>query len=185
MAYPTVRRVRDSTDGKREFPRRDCASGVLPRFDFVLYPMEEEERLSNFQWEGAAMKFLNCLIVLAVLQVGAGCRSSRNSVASDSRSSQEMNRNAGSQETTAAPVPEEIPGARTVQQGSIGNSDYTIQMIPNTRLSATSREGDKPTEVYSSNIIAVYVQPHKGVTVSSTNLPTAPKQGDNLKSVGK
>jgi len=123
------------------------------------------------------MKFLNCLIVLAVLQVGAGCRSGRNSTASDSQSSEEMNQTAGPQEATAAPVPEAIPGARTIEQATVGNSDYMIQMIPNSRLSATSREGDKPTEVYSSNIIAVYVQPHKGVTVNSTNLSANPTGG--------
>jgi len=96
-----------------------------------------------------------------------------------------MNQTDRSEETASASVPEQIPGARTVEQGSIGNSDYTIQMIPNTRLSATSREGDKPTEVYSSNIIAVYVQPHSGVKVSSTNLPANPQLVGDSKPVGK
>jgi hypothetical protein len=130
------------------------------------------------------MKISICLIGLAIVAAGAGCRTNNNSSTSSASVSQRSVQTA-SRETAAAPVPEAIPGAKTVEQGSIGNADYTIQMIPNTRLSATSREGDKPTEVYSSNIIAVYVQPHKGVTVSSTNFTAVPNQGDDLKSVGK
>ena len=56
-----------------------------------------------------------------------------------------------------------------MQQGTVGDYTYTVKVIPNERLSATSREGDKPAEVYSSNIIAVYVHPRNGVTVNSTN----------------
>jgi hypothetical protein len=84
-------------------------------------------------------------------------------------------------QTVQVAAPQEVasvPGAKTVRQGSTGNLDYTIQEIPNTRLSATSREGDKPTGVYSSNIIAVYVQPHKGATVSSTNAPAVPRENN-------
>ena len=49
--------------------------------------------------------------------------------------------------------------------------DYAIETIPNPRLSATAREGDKPNEVYSSNIIAVYIHPRNGAAISSANSP--------------
>ena len=53
-------------------------------------------------------------------------------------------------------------------QTAPSNSDvtYTVEIIPNPpRLSATSREGDNSGEVYSSNIVAIYVH-HRG---DSTN----------------
>ena len=119
------------------------------------------------------MKISNCLIGFAVLAVGAGCRSNNNPAVSNSTTLQQPTQTIATEET----APQAAPGVETVQQGTIGDSDYKIQMIPNTRLSPTSREGDKATEVYSSNIIAVYVQPHKGVTVNSTNLSANPTGG--------
>src|SRR4051812_29216075 len=117
------------------------------------------------------MKISNCLIAFVVLVAGAGCRSDRTRVTSTSTSQRTV-------QTTAPQkaAPQSSSGASTVQHGTAGNLDYTIEVIPNPKLTATSREGDKPTEVYSSNIIAVYVHPHNGVTVSSTNSSTAPTQ---------
>jgi hypothetical protein len=105
------------------------------------------------------MKISNCLIPLAVIVAGFGCRSADNHIASTTDTSQETVQTA---ETSK------------VLRGSTGDFDYTVEMIPNPRLSATSREGDKPGEVYSSNIIAVYVHPRNGVTISSTNSPAVP-----------
>lgn len=39
----------------------------------------------------------------------------------------------------------------------VAQPTYTIEEIPATQLSPTSREGDKSSAIYSSNIIAVYV----------------------------
>jgi hypothetical protein len=125
------------------------------------------------------MKISNCLIGLAILALAAGCRSTNSRAVSNSATSEQSIQTTAPAETAPALGQPEGSGVSTVQRGSIGDVDYTIQMIPNTRLSATSREGDKPTEVYSSNIIAVYVQPHKGATVSSTNAPVAPTQVKN------
>ena len=111
------------------------------------------------------MKTSNCLIALAVLVAGAGCRStdSHPQASSTSERSIQTTASASAQPSEAEPV------GQKVQEGTVGDYTYTVEVIPNQRLSATSREGDKPTEVYSSNIIAVYVHPRKGVTVSSTN----------------
>jgi len=35
---------------------------------------------------------------------------------------------------------------------------YRVEVIPNQRLTPTSREGDKSQRVYSSNIIAIYAE---------------------------
>lgn len=113
------------------------------------------------------MKMSNCLISLAILVAGAGCQSAdTHSLVTTSSTSQQNVQTAASQ--SAQPSAAE-PAGQTVQQGTVGNYTYTVEVIPNQRLSATSREGDKPTEVYSSNIIAVYVHPRNGGTVSSTD----------------
>ena len=75
-----------------------------------------------------------------------------------------------------ASVPQPAATNGIPQQITTDKAIYTIRVLPNPRLSATSREGDKTNEVYSSNIIAVYVQPRNGVTVDSTNLPSAPSR---------
>jgi hypothetical protein len=122
------------------------------------------------------MKTSNCLIFLAVLVIGAGCRSADTpehvTTSSTSQKVVQTTVSPSAQSSTAEPV------GQTVEQGTVGDYTYTVQMIPNQRLTATSREGDKPTEVYSSNIIAVYVHPKNGVTVSSTNSAAVPKGND-------
>jgi len=111
------------------------------------------------------MKISNCLFALAAIAVGFGCRSGQTHYTSTTYTSQQ----------TVQTAPPQGSGP-PVLQGSTGDFDYTVETIPNTRLSATSREGDKPTEVYSSNIIAVYVHPRNGAAISSTNSPATPGQ---------
>jgi len=72
-------------------------------------------------------------------------------------------------------APEELKPTN-VQQFTTDKATYTVETIPNPRLTPTSREGDKADHVYSSNIIAVYVHTNNGVTVNATNslvVPTA------------
>ena len=80
------------------------------------------------------------LSILAALLIGAGCRSDSNRASNNIRG------------PSVAPQP-----------------SYTIESIPAGRLSPTSREGDKPGVVYSSNIIAVYVNKPNGMNTSVTN----------------
>jgi hypothetical protein len=121
------------------------------------------------------MKTSNCLIALAVLVAGAGCRSTdtHSQVTTSSTSERSIQ--------TTSPAPDQSSAAeagQTVQQGTVGDYTYTVKVIPNQRLSATSREGDKPAEVYSSNIIAVYVHPRNGVTVNSTDSAALVSEAD-------
>jgi hypothetical protein len=83
------------------------------------------------------MNISKCLVILAAIIVGAGCQSNHTH-------------------------------ASNGVQGRLPDSDvtYTVEMIPNPRLSATSREGDKSGEAYSSNIVAVYVH-HRGEITNS------------------
>jgi hypothetical protein len=117
------------------------------------------------------MKISNCLFTLAVLAIGAGCQSAHTDASSRSSSSSDVTQTSEVSTQTAEGAPAQH--GTIVQQGSTPDVNYTIEMIPNPRLTATSREGDKPTEVYSSNIIAVYVHPKQGVTVTSTNSSAA------------
>ncbi|HEY2081649.1 MAG TPA: hypothetical protein VGI88_02610 [Verrucomicrobiae bacterium] len=91
------------------------------------------------------MKTLNTLAALAALIIGAGCQSNQNHASNDSYKSQQ-----------AANKPE--------------NYNVTIESIPANRLSPTSREGDKLGAVYSSNIIAVYVNQVGKTNGGVTNL---------------
>jgi hypothetical protein len=74
------------------------------------------------------MKTPDYLAALIALMIGVGCQSNQNRVSN----------------TFQKPRP-------------VSQSTYTIEEIPATRLSPTSREGDKSGAIYSSNIIAVYV----------------------------
>jgi len=65
-------------------------------------------------------------------------------------------------------APEELKSTN-VQQFTTDKATYTVETIPNPRLTPTSREGDKADHVYSSNIIAVYVHTNNTATVNSTN----------------
>jgi hypothetical protein len=78
-----------------------------------------------------AMKNSPYFAALIALTIGMGCQSNQNRVS----------------HTFEKPGPEAQPAQPT----------YTIEEIPTTHLSPTSREGDKSGAIYSSNIIAVYV----------------------------
>jgi hypothetical protein len=125
------------------------------------------------------MKNLNCLIALAAVAIGAGCRSAETHHATTTTTVRRVT------VQTAPPQREvEMSGQQQnqgviVSQGTTSNFDYQVELIPNSRLSATSREGDKSKEVYSSNIIGVYVHPHNA-SAGSTNVPAAPNPGENL-----
>ena len=98
-------------------------------------PWKVEGEQGRFSQEEMNMNISKCLVILAAVIVGAGCQSNH-------------------------------PHASNSVQGTLPDTDvtYTVEMIPNPRLSATSREGDKSGEVYSSNIVAVYVHPRGGST---------------------
>jgi hypothetical protein len=75
-----------------------------------------------------AMKTPDYFAVLIALMIGMGCQSNQKRVS----------------HTFQKPMQAAQP-------------TYRIEEIPATRLSPTSREGDKSGAIYSSNIIAVYV----------------------------
>jgi hypothetical protein len=121
------------------------------------------------------MKISNILFPPVLIAMAVGCQSHPTQTVSTTTTV--------TRKVTQTPVTEENAPASTAPQTAANaapqqiitdNAIYTIKTIPNPRLSATSREGDKTNEVYSSNIIAVYVQPRNGGTVNSTNLSTAP-----------
>jgi len=177
---PTGRRLGDCPDGQPVIPPVQLrATGVQHRLIFVQHPMERQSGVRKVQLERRSMKISNCLIALAVMVVGAGCRSADTHVASTTATSQQAVQTSPPRQAAQASVPQQDSGASTVQRGSAGDLDYTVQVIPNAPLTATSREGDKPKEVYSSNIIAVYVHPRNGVTVNSTNSPAVPNPPNN------
>ena len=78
--------------------------------------------------------------------VGAGCESSHSH--------------------TYAHAWNDVPSAVSAAPNREPEVTYTVEMIPNPRLSATSREGDDSGAVYSSNIVAVYVH-HRGESTNS------------------
>lgn len=98
------------------------------------------------------MKITLPLFALATLVIGVGCQSSQTHASNN------------------LPTPE-----------SGATPTVTIESIPANRLSPTSREGDQPGAVYSSNIIAVYVNGlgktnNGGVTNATViNLPQTQK----------
>ncbi len=81
------------------------------------------------------MTRINYAIVLTALLVGAGCQSSHT----------------GRTESSAQLEPPAQPV-------------YTIELIPNPQLTATSREGDNRTVVYSKNIVAVYLRTNQAAS---------------------
>jgi hypothetical protein len=123
------------------------------------------------------MKALNILIPLILISMAVGCKSHEaQTVSSASTISPQMTEAPLPPQRATASVPQPAATNGIPQQITTDKAIYTIRVLPNPRLSATSREGDKTNEVYSSNIIAVYVQPRNGVTVDSTNLPSAPSR---------
>src|SRR5947207_1607951 len=84
------------------------------------------------------MQIATCCGALTILIMVAGCRS---------------NENRASHMSTG-----QTPGSQPT---------YRVELIPNTQLTATSREGDKHPVVYSKNIAAVYRE--EGAEVKQTS----------------
>jgi hypothetical protein len=89
------------------------------------------------------MKMVNLIAILGVFAIGTGCESARD------------------QESNAVVKPASSPAPT-----------YTVELLPNPQLSPTSREGDKSGVVYSSNIVAVYLNTN-GTSPGLTNAPAA------------
>ena len=126
------------------------------------------------------MKALNIFTPLVLIAVAAGCKTHEGpSVSSRRTVSPQMTQiSAPSQQATSTSTAQQVAADGAPQQIVTDKAVYTIKVIPNPRLSATSREGDKANaEVYSSNIIAVYVHPRNGATVNSTNSSVVPSSG--------
>ena len=126
------------------------------------------------------MKALNIITPLVLIAVAAGCKTHEGpSVSSRRTVSPQMTQiSAPSQQATSTSTAQQVAADGAPQQIVTDKAVYTIKVIPNPRLSATSREGDKANaEVYSSNIIAVYVHPRNGATVNSTNSSVVPSSG--------
>jgi hypothetical protein len=96
--------------------------------DFAhITPWKRQTGEARFN-QNAMKNTISLAALAAALVIGAGCQSSRNHASNDLQSS------------------EQAPKYKV-----------TVESIPASRLSPTSRDGDQPSAVYSSNIIAVYV----------------------------
>jgi len=126
------------------------------------------------------MKIFNTVIPVALLVVAAGCQSDHTRTVSQSTITSPPTAQTPPPSQNAPPaIARQGPEPTSVQQVTTGNATYTIETIPTPRLTPTSREGDKATQVYSSNIIAVYVHTNNSVTVSSTNATLIPAPSNN------
>jgi len=126
------------------------------------------------------MKIFNTVVPIALLVVAAGCQSDETRTVSRSATATERVAQTLAPPQNAPPtVVQQEPNPTTIQQVTTDKATYTIKTIPNPRLTPTSREGDESNHIYSSNIIAVYVQTNNAVTVSSTNAPAVPTVGIN------
>ena len=125
------------------------------------------------------MKALNIFTPLVLIAVAAGCKTHEGpSVSSRRTVSPQMTQISAPSQATSTSTAQQAAVDGAPQQIVTDKAVYTIKVIPNPRLSATSREGDKANaEVYSSNIIAVYVHPRNGATVNSTNSSVVPSSG--------
>ena len=117
------------------------------------------------------MKISNFLVVLAIVVFSVGCHTD-NRTTTDTSFVPPRTSPASATQTASASKPAQIDSTATAPKIS-----YRVEVIPNPRLSATSREGDKTNEVYSSNIIAVYVTSN-GADAQTTNLNTSDIQGN-------
>lgn len=124
------------------------------------------------------MKILNLFILVASLAVVAGCQSNQTGTISRASPTTQITESAAPQQNAPPSLVQQEPGPTTIQQITTDKATYTVQSIPSTRLTPTSREGDEANRIYSSNIIAVYVQTN-GVTVNSTNARVIPAPTEN------
>ncbi len=132
------------------------------------------------------MKILNVLIPPVLIAMAVGCQSHpTQTVSTTTTVTRKVTQTpATGENVSVSPAPQTASNA-SPQQIITDKAIYTIETIPNPRLSATSREGDKANEVYSSNIIAIHVQPRYGATVNSTNSSTTPSPEINPQSQSK
>jgi hypothetical protein len=125
------------------------------------------------------MKTLYLFLPLAVVALGAGCQSGgARTFSHTSTTTQTTYTTAPQQNAPPSVVPQE-PKPGNVQQFTTDEATYTVETIPNTRLTPTSREGDRANDIFSSNIIAVYVHTNNGVTVNATNATATPAPAVN------
>ena len=125
------------------------------------------------------MKTLNILVLVALLVVGVGCRSSETHTVSRTSTTQRITQTTESQQNAPPTVVQEESKPSATQQFTVNNLTYTIQTIPNPTLTPTSREVDDTKHVYSSNIIAVYVHTNNNVTVNSIDATATPEPPNN------
>ena len=124
------------------------------------------------------MKKSFLLIPVALVTLAVGCQSEQpRTISRTSTTTQTVQTTAPQQNAPPAVVQQE-PQPSNVQQFTTDKATYTVETIPNTRLTPTSREGDKADHIYSSNIIAVYVHTN-AVTVNSTNSTAVPAPVEN------
>jgi len=125
------------------------------------------------------MKTRNFFILAALMVVGFGCRSNEpREVSSTSTTTRQNAQTTETQQNASPVIASQKPEATTIQQFTTNNVTYTIRSIPNSRLTPTSREGDKANAVYSSNIIAVQVRTNNSLTVNPSNDATNPAPGN-------
>lgn len=121
------------------------------------------------------MKISNILFPLVLIAMAVGCQSHpTQTVSTTTTVTRKVTQTPAMMENASVSPAQQTATNGGPQQIITDTAIYTIETIPNPRLSATSREGDKMNEVYSSNIIAVHVQPRYGATVNSTNSSTPP-----------
>ncbi len=131
------------------------------------------------------MKILNLLIPVALVAFGAGCQSSRTQTRSRTSTTVQTAQTSAPQQNAPPVVAEQESKGSVIQEFKTDKATYTVETIPNTRLTPTSREGDKADHVYSSNIIAVYVHTNNEVSVASTNATLLPTPVSTSQPAGK
>ena len=117
------------------------------------------------------MKILNIFLPVALAAIAAGCQSPKPDVA--------HNNSAMPQQNAPPDIARQDLKPTNVQQITTDNVTYTIETLPNPKLTPTSREGDQSNHIYSSNIIAVYVHTNSAVTLGSTNATSIPAPANN------
>jgi hypothetical protein len=125
------------------------------------------------------MKIVNTLLPVALLALGVGCRSSESSTVSRTSTTPQTMHAVSSQQNEPPSVVQQELKPTTIEQFTTDKATYTVETIPNPRLTPTSREGDMETTVYSSNIIGVFVHTNNSMTVNSTNTVGTPAPANN------
>ncbi len=125
------------------------------------------------------MKILYLLIPAAAVAIGAGCQSGQTrTMTRTTTTTTQISHPIASQQNAPPAVVQQESKPGNVLQFTTDKATYTIETIPSTRLTPTSREGDRADPIYSSNIIAVYVHTNNGVRVNS-NATAIPAPANN------